>query len=147
MNANAVVSALLAMSMTVVAPVFAQDGGDRTGHDWADQAQRNNDRDSRRNQARPVPRQRQDRLDRSEYRRDRGPGSDRGFERGAGPDHAFHRGGRLPPEYRNRSYVVDDWRAHGLNPPPRGYHWVQTGADYVLVAIATGIILQILLSN
>jgi Ni/Co efflux regulator RcnB len=43
--------------------------------------------------------------------------------------------------------VVDDWRAHHLSAPPRGYHWVQTGADYVLVAIATGIILQLLLNN
>mgnify|MGYP003520550862 CR=1 FL=1 len=31
--------------------------------------------------------------------------------------------------------------------PPRGYHWVQTGGDYVLVAIATGIILQLILNN
>ena len=31
--------------------------------------------------------------------------------------------------------------------PPRGYHWVQNGPDYVLVAIATGIIAQILLNH
>ena len=43
--------------------------------------------------------------------------------------------------------VVDDWRGHHLSPPPRGYHWVQTGGDYVLVAIATGVIMQILLSH
>lgn len=71
-----------------------------------------------------------------------------GYEgRGAGPDHNFHEGGRLPNEYRNRQYVVEDWRGHHLNPPPRGYQWVQTGGDYVLVAIATGIIAQILLSQ
>ena len=68
-------------------------------------------------------------------------------ERGAGPDHAFRRGGRLPNQYRSSQYVVDDWRGHGLRAPPRGYHWVQTGGDYVLVAIATGIILQLLLNN
>jgi Ni/Co efflux regulator RcnB len=67
--------------------------------------------------------------------------------RGAGPDHNFRRGGRLPPEYRNRQYVVDDWRGHRLSAPPRGYHWVQTGGDYVLAAIATGIIAQILLDH
>ena len=67
--------------------------------------------------------------------------------RGAGPDHNFYRGGRLPPQYRNHQYVVDDWRGHHLNAPPRGYQWVQTGGDYVLVAIATGIIAQILLSQ
>ena len=52
-----------------------------------------------------------------------------------------------PPEYRHRNYVVDDWRGHRLSAPPRGYHWVQTGNDYVLVAIATGVIMQILLNN
>jgi Ni/Co efflux regulator RcnB len=67
--------------------------------------------------------------------------------RGAGPDHAFYRGGRLPPEYRSRQYVVDDWRAHHLSAPPRGYHWVQTGGDYVLAAIATGVIASILLNQ
>ena len=67
--------------------------------------------------------------------------------RGAGPDHDFYRGSRLPPQYRSRQYVVDDWRRHHLAPPPRGYHWVQVGVDYVLVAIATGIIAQILLNQ
>lgn len=67
--------------------------------------------------------------------------------RGAGPDHSFYRGERLPREYRSHYYVVDDWRGHRLSPPPRGYHWVQAGSDYVLVAIATGIIAQILLSQ
>lgn len=71
----------------------------------------------------------------------------RGHERGAGPNHSFYRGGRLPIEYRTRQYVVDDWRGHRLSAPPRGYHWVQTGGDYVLVAIATGVILQLLLNN
>ena len=47
---------------------------------------------------------------------------------------------------RNRVYVGDDWRGHRLSAPPRGYHWVQTGGDYVLVVIATGIVVQILLN-
>jgi Ni/Co efflux regulator RcnB len=73
--------------------------------------------------------------------------ADRRDERGAGPNHDFRRGQRLPAEYRNRQYVVDDWRGHHLSAPPRGYHWVQTGGDYVLVAIATGVILQLLLNQ
>jgi len=68
-------------------------------------------------------------------------------ERGAGPDHAFRRGGRLPAEYRSRQYVVDDWRGHHLSAPPRGYQWVQTGGDYVLAAIATGVILNVLINQ
>lgn len=67
--------------------------------------------------------------------------------RGAGPHHDFYRGQHLSAEYRRHEYVVDNWRYHRLSAPPRGYHWVQTGTDYVLVAIATGIIAQIVLSN
>ena len=99
----------------------------------------------------------QERGDFRQGRPDQGPqhrdnrrddyGRDSRDERGAGPNHDFRRGGRLPPEYRSRQYVVDDWRAHRLQPPPRGYHWVQTGGDYVLVAIATGVILQFILGG
>jgi Ni/Co efflux regulator RcnB len=68
-------------------------------------------------------------------------------ERGAGPSRDFYRGQRLPSYYRGKQYVVDDWRGHGLRSPPGGYHWVQTGGDYVLVAIGTGIILELLLNR
>lgn len=68
-------------------------------------------------------------------------------ERGAGPHHDFRRGGRISSEYRNRQYVVNDWRGHRLQAPPRGYNWVQTGPDYVLIAVTTGIIAQIVLGN
>jgi Ni/Co efflux regulator RcnB len=83
---------------------------------------------------------RRDRFDQHgrEWRRD---------DRGAGPDHDWYRGSRLPREYRSRQYVVDDWRGHRLNPPPRGYEWVQAGGDYLLVAIATGVIASILLNQ
>lgn len=68
-------------------------------------------------------------------RADRGPG---------GPGGEWHRrGGRLPGDYRDRQYVVDDWRGYNLQPPPRGYHWVGVGGDYLLVAVASGVIAQI----
>ena len=66
---------------------------------------------------------------------------------GAGPDHNFYKGGRLPQEYRNRQYVVDNWRDHNLTAPPRGHQWVQTGADYVLVGTSTGVIAQVMLAH
>lgn len=53
----------------------------------------------------------------------------------------------MPPAYRSRHYVVSDWRHHHLAPPPRGYHWVQYGGDYVMIAIGSGLIAQIVLSN
>ncbi|MGZ5194458.1 MAG: RcnB family protein [Ramlibacter sp.] len=61
--------------------------------------------------------------------------------------HNWQRGSRIPDEYRSRQYVVNDWHRHGLRQPPRGYQWVQVGGDYVLVAIATGIIAQLLLNQ
>jgi Ni/Co efflux regulator RcnB len=75
------------------------------------------------------------------------PGYRHDNSRGAGPRHDWQRGGRLPNEYRGNQYVVDDWRGHHLSAPPRGYHWVQAGSDYVLAAVATGIILDTLLSQ
>jgi Ni/Co efflux regulator RcnB len=68
-------------------------------------------------------------------------------DRGAGPGHNFRQGDRLPKAQHQKRYVVSDWRARQLSEPPRGYHWVQTGDDYVLAAIATGVILQLMLRN
>ncbi|MFT4268190.1 MAG: RcnB family protein [Xenophilus sp.] len=70
-----------------------------------------------------------------------------GVARGAGPDHQFRQGQRLPDEWRHRQHVVTDWRAHHLAPPPRGQEWVQVGADFVLVATATGLITSLILSH
>ena len=77
-------------------------------------------------------------FDRHDARDDRNYGA-------RGPQ--YHRGGRIPIEYRNRQYVVNNWRDHHLNAPPRGQQWVQVGSDYVLIAIATGIIAQLVLSQ
>lgn len=54
-------------------------------------------------------------------------------------------GSRIPRHYRGQQYVVNNWRHHGLRQPPRGYHWVQYGSDYMLVAIATGVISQLII--
>lgn len=66
--------------------------------------------------------------------------------RGGGPDHNWYKGSRVPPQYRSQHYVVNDWRGHRLSAPPRGYHWIQNGGDYLLVAIATGVIASMVLS-
>jgi Ni/Co efflux regulator RcnB len=47
--------------------------------------------------------------------------------------------------YRGPNYVVRDYGYYRLRPPPRGYHWVRANNDYLLVAIATGVILDIAL--
>lgn len=66
---------------------------------------------------------------------------------GAGPQYNWVKGSRVPPQYRTPHYVVNDWRGHGLKAPPRGHQWVQYGADYMLVAIATGVIAQLILGR
>jgi Ni/Co efflux regulator RcnB len=60
-----------------------------------------------------------------------------------GPE--FRRGGYIPREYRNPTYFITDYRPYHLPPPPRNHRWVQVGADYVLIAITTGIIASIVL--
>lgn len=61
-----------------------------------------------------------------------------------GPD--FRRGGHISREYRDRAYEVD-YREHRLSRPPHGQRWVQVGSDYVLIAIATGVIASIILNH
>jgi Ni/Co efflux regulator RcnB len=71
------------------------------------------------------------------------------------PEHAdvpphhpdWRKGERLQSDYRNRQYVVDDWREHKLHQPPRGYQWVGVGGDYLLVAVTSGIIAQVVFSQ
>lgn len=75
----------------------------------------------------------------------RPPHYGRVYIRGAGPWHDWYEGTVLPAPYRIRQYVVIDWREHHLYSPPRGYHWVHVGDDYVLAAIATGVIMSVLL--
>jgi len=62
-----------------------------------------------------------------------------------GPE--FRRGRYIPREFRNPSYFITDYRPYHLPPPPRNHQWVQVGADYVLIAIATGIIASIVLGQ
>lgn len=155
MKHRATVYGLIALFLTTAQPSFARDDrGDGDRHDRGRNAQAQ--RDDRHDRGRNERAQRNDRHDRRDYQA-RAPqrwhytGRNYRFEgqdaRGAGPNHQFHRGERLSPEYRNRYYVVDDWRGHRLSAPPRGYYWVQAGADYVLVAIATGIIVDLLLNH
>lgn len=145
MKKTALVAVLTAASLAFSSLAFAQGNG---GGHGGDEFQRKNQQHG----------QAHNRPDSNRPGNNRGPGPQRmqeqhrkgpdfAQERGAGPDHNFRRGGRLPIQYRNNQYVVDNWRDHHLSAPPRGYHWVQTGGDYVLIAITTGIIAQILLGN
>ena len=50
----------------------------------------------------------------------------------------------MPSYYRANQYVVDDYNRYGLRAPPRGYHYVRSGDDVVLAAIAGGLITAVI---
>ena len=59
----------------------------------------------------------------------------------------WSRGDRLPTQYRANQYVVSDWKNNHLRQPPRGYHWVRANNQYVLAAMASGVIADIILDT
>ena len=139
MRNQAVICAVIAASLTAPSLAFAQASNFETQLDEARRAG---------NTQTAVPDCRDQRLYRHDPAR-RGqpvPGAWQDARAG-GPARELREGQLLPRQFRSRQFVVEDWRAHLLCAPPQGYQWVQMGADYVLVAIATGIILQLLLNN
>jgi Ni/Co efflux regulator RcnB len=144
-----IIPALVAALMGASAPSFAQDRyhGDRDRGDRSDRySQRDRDGDRDRYDTRRDDRRDGYRAQGGGRAGSEGWGEERRYD-GAGPDHSFRRGQRLPERYRNHQYVVNNYREHHLRPPPRGYHWVQTGGDYVLAAVATGIIADLIINH
>jgi Ni/Co efflux regulator RcnB len=59
------------------------------------------------------------------------------------PGHAaWRRGAVLPRFYRD--FRVNDYYRYRLRPPPRGYAWYRVGDDYLLAAISSGLIFDII---
>lgn len=54
------------------------------------------------------------------------------------------KGQRFDRRYANNYRVIDNYRGYRLKAPPRGYHWVRSGNDAVLVALASGIIASVI---
>jgi len=73
--------------------------------------------------------------------------------RGAGPyayrhperfaPHFWRRGEFLPVGDFGRGAWIADYRFYGLRPPPPGCAWVAVGDDFVLTAIATGLVVDV----
>jgi len=131
MKSRTILYAAIAASLGLSSAAFAQEYG-------------NQDRDHRGDQR--WEQRNDQRAQGHDNRYDNRMGN-RGYEERAYNAHEWHRGDRLPSEYRNRQYVVNDWRGHRLSAPPRGYQWVQVGNDYVLAAIATGIIANLIINQ
>lgn len=83
-------------------------------------------------------------------RRDHWRGPDRGWH----DDRRYYYGGHYRPHHRwargeryyGPVYVVNDYRYYRLRPPPYGYRWVRDDGGYLLVAVGTGIILDMVLN-
>ncbi|RYM15041.1 MULTISPECIES: RcnB family protein [Sphingobium] len=50
------------------------------------------------------------------------------------------KGQRFDRRYATNYRVVNNYRDYRLSAPPRGYHWVRSGNDAVLIAITSGLI-------
>jgi len=76
---------------------------------------------------------------------DRNDRNDRGNQRVSRHDDGprWSRGQRLDDRYRTSRYAVN-YRRHHLRTPPRGYQWRQVDNNYVLAAIATGLIAEVI---
>jgi len=69
-----------------------------------------------------------------------GWGADRG-----GTQH-WRRGQRMGYNDWNGARAVD-YRQHHLRQPPRGYEWRESNGQYILAAVATGLIASIILNG
>lgn len=96
-----------------------------TGAAFAAPPHHDNDRDNR------------DRHD----QRDDHKGSSRGHDRHDPP----RRGGHLQKDHRGD--YVNDYKRHGLHAPKRGQQWRKVDDRYVLIAVATGLIADVVLSG
>ena len=66
----------------------------------------------------------------------------------AGSGTATSRGERIEVVHVERHYYVDDYEHYRLRRPPHGHRWIRTDdGKYLLVAVATGIIADILLHH
>ena len=83
------------------------------------------------------------RDDRHDQRSDQRPGwnNDHGQRH-----HNWRRGGRIDRGDWSRGQRVD-WRSRHLRRPPRGYEWREVDGNYVMAAVATGVIASIIANS
>ncbi len=62
-------------------------------------------------------------------------------------NHRWGKGERVPVQYRSHQYVVKDWRGHHLQRPVSGHQWVHVDNNYLLISVATGLVVQALLQH
>lgn len=87
--------------------------------------------------------------DRAEWRGYRGARAGYWYAPGYGyyPAHrgGWRRGGYVPGAYRR--FYVQDYGYYGLRPPPPGYRWVYADGNFVMMALATGLIADVIING
>lgn len=111
------ITAALAASI-LTAPVFAAPYGGHDNRGWTEQRHDDRGRFEHRRDYRPMPMARQ-------------------WRRGERFDHRYAR------DYR----VIGNPGYYHLHPAPRGYRWVRSGNDAVLIGITTGIIASVIANS
>jgi Ni/Co efflux regulator RcnB len=56
----------------------------------------------------------------------------------------FKRGQKFDRRYAQNYREINYRQYRGLKAPPRGYHWVRSGNDALLVAISSGVIASVI---
>lgn len=69
-----------------------------------------------------------------------------GWGQDQGGDHHWRQGERMGRNDWTGAQPVD-YRAHHLRHPPRGYEWRQSNGQYVLAAVATGLIASAIVNS
>jgi len=147
---TAALAAVIAGSSLGVAS--AADAQSRGNDRYEQRQDRRDDRRDNRNDRREY---RQDaREDRREYRQDQ-----RSYNRYQRAERRYNAGryhaprgyqvrswsyGQRMPSYYSNGYVVNNYSSYGLRTPPRGYHYVRSGNDVVLAAVAGGLITAVI---
>ena len=159
-------SLLFVMTALAAAPAMAREHG--RGHDRDDDRygyQDRGDRDHDRYEGRYDDRKHRRDRDYGYYRDDRRgdryyrpyyrpaprvvyrPAYRPAYHPGYGPPR-WARGGRYYDRGYGPTYVVRDYYDYGLRAPPRGYYWRRSDAgDFLLVAITTGILADLILGH
>ncbi|MBB2756337.1 UNVERIFIED_ORG: Ni/Co efflux regulator RcnB [Xanthomonas campestris] len=172
MNRKRIVTVVLSsiLALGSVAPAaFADDWGrghDRRGHDRDDHRDRDRDRDYRgnwRNDRRDWHDER--RADRRDDRRYYSNGYREGYRDARYQDRrydrnrvyvydrpSYYRAGPPPwvrgQRFHGPVYVINDYDRYNLRRPPYGYRWQRDNTgNLLLVAIATGVIADLVLNN
>jgi Ni/Co efflux regulator RcnB len=112
---------LAALAATVVAtPILADPGYGSNDRGRQEQRYDRHDRNDRNDRF-----DRHGRNDRNQYR-------------------SWSRGQRFDSRYASNYRVIGNPRSYRLHDAPRGYRWVQSGNDAVLIGITSGIIASVL---